>query len=197
VILRHLRIALLGAALLVLAACASNRLVTAASGIGLFDMQVDTSLDWARIKLPRQELWTIDGLPLNRFVFFSAVKPNEHVFLQRRATRGRPDGPWYRSGMRPDELRDVILDGFRESQWTRVESSGLRPQDFGGREGVRFELSMTDTGGLNYRGTAAAVVRPDGKLNLMFWLAPTEHYFGRDQAAVERMFASLRFAPER
>lgn len=102
---RFLRHALLACALLALAACSGTgtRLVTAGDGVRVFDMQMDTSLDWARVRAARQELWTIDGVPLNRFLVFSNVKPKEHVLLLARERKSRPDGPWYRPGMRPDE----------------------------------------------------------------------------------------------
>jgi hypothetical protein len=177
-----------------LAACASGggRLVTAGSGIRMFDMQVDTTLDWARLRLPREELWTIDGVYLNRFVVFSNVKPNEHVLLEARERRRRPDGPWYRPGMRPDEIRDVVLDALRGNGWVNMQASNLRPAQFGGVEGLRFDATLTSGNGLVYQGLFGAVER-QGKLTHFFWLAPREHYYGRDAEAVERMIASIRF----
>lgn len=192
--IRLLRGALLCAALLALVACASQggRLVNAGAGIRVFDLQVDTSMDWARIRMPRTELWTIDGLPLNEFVVVSAVKPNEHVFLGARERKRRPDGPWYRPDMRPDEVRDIILDGLREDGWTNVEASNLRPARFGTVEGLRFDARLTHPSGLKYQAIFGAAQR-SGRLTHFFWLAPSEHYFPRDQAAVARMFDSIRF----
>lgn len=180
--------------LTLLAACAGGggRLVTAGSGIRVFDMQVDTTLDWARLRLPREELWTIDGVFLNRFVVFSNVKPNEHVLLEARERKRRPDGPWYRPGMRPDEIRDVVLDALRGNGWVNLQASNLRPAQFGGVEGMRFDAVLTSGNGLVYQGLFGAVERK-GKLTHFFWLAPREHYYGRDAEAVERMIASIRF----
>ena len=191
---RMLRVAMLACVLVLLAACASGggRLVRAQEGVRVFDLQFDTGMDWARMRLPRVELWTIDGLPLNEFVVVSKVRPNEHVFLESRERKRRPDGPWYRTGMRPDEIRDVLLDAMRQDGWSRVAASNLRPARFGNVDGLRFEISLTHANGLRYRGTFAAAER-QGKLTHWFWLAPEEHYHGRDIAAVERMFASARF----
>lgn len=179
---------------LLLASCAGQggRLVPAGDGVRLFNARVDTSMDWARIRQPRMEFWTIDGLPLNEFVFVSAVKPGEHVFLVARERKRRPDGPWYRSGMRPDEIQDVILDGLRQEGWTQVVSSGLRPASFGGSPGLRFEAELTHAGGLRYRGMFGAVER-NGRLTHFLWLAPAEHYYPRDASAVARMFDSMLF----
>lgn len=180
--------------MLVLASCAGRggRLVPAGEGVRVFDMRVDTRMDWARTRQPRMEFWTIDGLPLNELVFVSAVKPGEHVFLISRERKRRPDGPWYRSGMRPDEIRDVILDGLRQEGWTQVVPTGLRPVRFGGKPGLRFEADLTHAGGLRYRAMFGAVER-NGRLTHFLWLAPAEHYYPRDSSTVARMFDSIRF----
>jgi hypothetical protein len=186
---------LLLAALLVLAGCASGgggRLVKARPDIRVFDLLVDSDLDWARRRGPREEVWTIDGVPLNRFVVVSRIRKNEHVFLMGRERSRRPDGPWFRPGMRPDEVRDVVLDAFRDGGWSRVSATNLRPARYGAVDGLRFDAAMTADNGLNYQGTFGAV-EYKGKLTLFFWLAPVDYYHGRDIAAVDRMFQSIQF----
>jgi len=191
--IRRLRLPLLAAVLVLLAGCASSgKLVSAAEGVRVFDLQFDTSLDWARAREPRIELWTIDGLPLNQFVVISKVRPNEHVFLSARERKNRPDGPWYRTGMRPDEIRDLLLDALRGDGWSQVSASNLHPARFGTVDGIRFDFELTHQNGLRYRGTYAAAEH-EGKLSHWFWIAPAEHYYGRDIAAVNRMFESARF----
>jgi hypothetical protein len=176
-----------------LSACASsNQLVKAAQGVRAFDVAFDTNLDWSRDRYSRIEVWTIDGMPLNEFVVVSKVKPDEHVFLGAREKKSRPDGPWFREGMRPDEIRDVLLDGLRGDGWTNVTASNLRPARFGDVDGLRFDLQVTHQNGLVYRGMYAAAVH-EGRLTHWFWLAPAEHYYGRDLAAVSAMFDSARF----
>jgi hypothetical protein len=181
---------------LYLAGCASagSELQRAGSTATVFGIQLASPLDWSRIKGPRQEVWTIDGTALNSLIILAGIKPNEHVFMLAREKKSRPDGPWYRAGMRPDELRDVILDGLREQRWARVSASELRPQRFGDLDGLRFDLSMASPDGLLYAGTVAAVEK-DGKLNLLLWKAPLEHYHPRDVAAVDSMLDGMRFVP--
>ena len=189
----RLRCLLLAALLALLAGCAGGgRLVKASEGVRVFDVQFDTDMDWARTRLSRIELWTIDGLPLNEFVVVSKVRPNEHVFLAARERRKRPDGPWFRADMRPDEIRDVLLDALRQDGWSQVSASHLRPARYGAVDGIRFDLQLTHANGLLYRGTYGAAVH-DGRLTHWFWMAPAEHYYGRDVAAVNRMFDSARF----
>lgn len=157
-----------------------------------FDMTLDSSLDWARIKSRRSELWTIDGVQLNRLLIFSRVKPNEHVFQMLRERKSRPNGPWYRPGMRLDELEKLVADGLADQQWVGVTTRNPRPHDFGTVEGLRFDLEMANASGLIYKGTAAVAER-DNLLTVLVWMAPREHYYGRDVAAVNSMLDELRF----
>lgn len=183
--------ALLALALLLVAGCGGNRLQKA-GGAAVFDLQLETQLDWARIRAPRQEQWTIDGAPLNQLMILSRIKPREHVFLRAKERSWRPDGPWFRAGMRPDEVRDIVLDGLRGAGWANVEGRDLRPVRWGATPGLRFELALDNPNGLVYRGLVTAAER-DGRLTLLVWIAPAEHYYGRDAEAVGRMFDSLRF----
>jgi hypothetical protein len=176
-----------------LVACAgSGGRLQQAGDAAVFDLGLETSLDWARIRAVRMEQWTIDGTPLNQLIIISKVRNKEHVFLNVRETRSRPDGPWFRAGMRPDEVRDLILDGLRGSGWANVSAGNLRPAPFGSVPGLRFEIDLDNPSGLVYKGMAAAAER-DGRLTLLIFLAPAEHYYDRDAAAVSKMFDSLRF----
>lgn len=180
--------------LLVLGGCASGpggRLQKAGT-VAVFDMSLHTSLDWARIKGHRSELWTIDGTPLNRLLIYSKVRPGEHVFQLARERRSRPNGPWYRAGMRLDELQALVVDGLTDQGWVGVDAGNLRPHRFGDVEGLRFDLDLANPDGLIYRGTAAVAER-EGRLTVLVWLAPREYYHARDVAAVDAMLDSLRF----
>jgi hypothetical protein len=185
------------AAILLLAGCASagGELQRAGSVASVMGMQLPSSLDWSRIQGRRQELWTIDGNALNSLSILSGIKPGEHVFLLARERKSRPDGPWFRAGMRPDEIRDLVLDGLREQHWGAVSAGVLRPHRFGTEvEGLRFDIAMASPDGLLYAGTVAAAEK-DGRLTILLWKAPREHYHGRDIEAVARMLDGLRFLP--
>lgn len=190
--LRRLTIILLA---LMLAACASHggRLQHAGE-VALFDLTITTDLDWARYRAPRQELWTIDGPLLNQLRIISGIKPGEHVFLRGKQRKSRPDGPWFRPSMRPDEVRDLVRDALRLEGWSQVSAHSLRPAQMGPHAGLRFGLDLISASGLRYQGQAIAAER-DGKLTLLLWLAPAEHYYPRDVEAVERLFDTLQTLP--
>jgi hypothetical protein len=114
------------------------------------------------------------------------------VFQLVRERKSRPDGPWYRAGMRLDELQKLVADGFTDQQWVNIQTGNLRPHTFGSVEGIRFDIEMTNPDGLIYKGTAAVAER-NKLLNVIVWIAPKEYYHGRDVAAVESMLDGMRF----
>jgi hypothetical protein len=179
------------ALLSMLTACGGGRLVQPGT-VEAGDIVVDTPLAWSRFTFPRYQIWTIDGIPLNRLFFIQSVRDGEHVFLERRATKRRPDGPVYRTGMRPDEIRDLLLDAFSEGGAIGVASGELRPARFGDRDGLRFEFQASTDTGLLYRGQALAAERGD-TLAVVVWMAPAEFYYDRDVADVTRLLDSARF----
>jgi hypothetical protein len=79
---------------------------------------------------------------------------------------------------------DSLATEFQEPQ-----STALRPQTLAGAPGVRFDISMRTASGLNMSGTGL-VARSGGKLNLLLFLAPSEHYYGAFAQEVEAIFAS-------
>ena len=187
----RLAAALLCALLVVACASPGGKLQTAGT-VTVFDLRLDTQLAWARIKQQRHEVWTIDGTALNQLHIYSKVKPGEHVFQLSKERKSRPDGPWYRRDMRLDELQQLVVDGLVDQGFVGVASSNLRPHTFGGVDGLRFDVSMANTDGLLYEGTSAVAER-QGLLTVTVWLAPKEHYYGRDVAAVNTMLDGLRF----
>jgi len=190
---RTLRFAALAFFIVLLAGCGPKRnLIVANQGLVVYDFQLQTSLDWSRAKGPRVEMWTIDGIPLNRFLVIARIKPNEHVYLASKERKSRPDGPWYRPGMRPDEIRDVLADALRSGGWTRISTSNLRPVKFGTVDGLRFEITMTSDSGLVYKGEFGAAEHK-GTLTHFSWTAPAEYYYDRDRAAVDKMISSIQF----
>ena len=181
-------------ALLALAGCATTggRLVQAGPNPAGGRLTIDSEMEWTRASAQRYQLWTIDGELLNTLYLVPAVREREYIFLGRRQTERRPDGPFYQRGMRADELRDLIADGLQLAGLVNVQATNLRPVDFGGREGLRFDFSSSTTEGLAYQGMAAAFEHEQG-LALAVFLAPREYYYPRDAAKVSRMLDTLRW----
>lgn len=178
---------------ILLTACASGApLVTPGRTTAGGNLSIDAGMEWTRMGTSREQLWTIDGPQLNSLYLIPNVRERDFIFLGQRQTNRRPDGAFYHRGMRPDELRDLIADGMRATGAVNVITRNLRPVNFGGREGLRFEMSMDNASGLKYQAMAAAFEHEKG-LALALFYAPTEYYFPRDEAKVNAMLDTLRW----
>lgn len=190
----NIRRALVLSMALALAACASggSRLVSPGSNPAGSRLTLNSEMEWTRISDRRMQVWTIDGELLNRLYLIPAVREREYIFLGSRQTKRRPDGPFFKPGMRADELRDLIVDGLLASGAINVSASNLRPVAFGDREGLRFELTLANQEGLKYQAMAAAFEH-DRELSLAIFMAPGEYYYSRDAQKVDRMLDTLRW----
>lgn len=190
----HARIAALGLALL-LAACASISAAPAGPYKVGDAMTVTLGREWAdasraMVGAPRRvRMLTIDGPLLNRLYFTSGLKPGE--WMVKPASRERPT-PTYRAGLSPTELVEFVADSVAALDYTRTETSGLRPDKLGGVDALRFDLKAQTKEGLDMSGSALVAER-NNQLYVILYLAPTEHYFGAGRPEVEQIMSSARF----
>ena len=177
-----------------LAACAGGggRLVRPGPNPAGGHLTIDSGMEWTRASSMRYQLWTMDGELLNMLYLIPSVREGEYIFLGQRQSRRRPDGPYYHRDMRADEIKDLVTDGLFGAGLVGVQVQNLRPFDFGGREGLRFELTMSNPEGLAYQGQVAAFEHDKG-LALAIFMAPREYYYPRDAAKVSRMLDTLRW----
>lgn len=129
---------------------------------------------------------TIDGPILNRLYMVGGIEPGAYIV---RPDRRETPTPIYRADMADTELVEFIGDSIAALGYQRPEASNLRPATLAAYPGVRFDVTTQTPEGLNVRGTAL-VARSGDRLNAMFFLAPTEHYYGATLPEVERVFAS-------
>lgn len=177
-----------------LAACASggtSRLVQPGE-VRAGKLVLNSEMEWTRATSNRSQLWTIDGELLNLLYLVHTVKDGDYIFLGQRESKRRPDAPYYHKGMREDELRDLVADGLLNAGFVGVSPSNLRPATFGGRPGLRFDVDLQTSEGLQYQGLVAMFEHDKG-LALAIFIAPREYYFPRDGAKVSRMFDTLRW----
>jgi len=153
-------------------------------------LALSTPVAWSDLGHRGERLWTRDGIPLNALRIYADIKPGEHVFRAR--VRGeRDEGARFRTGLSEIEIAELIVEGLRGSGLQNVEARALAPAKLGGHAGFRAELSFDNSAGLHYRGLLLGE-GADGSLSFLMYTAPAEHYFERDRAAVEAIFASLQ-----
>lgn len=132
-------------------------------------------------------LLSIDGPLLNRLYLAHDVAPG--AGLIRPSSRDQT-APVYRADMTSRELVEFVTQSVEAWGYLNVETEALLPADFAGRPGVAFNFAAQTEEGLNISGRAAAAAR-DSELQVMVYLAPSEHYYARHQTEVDAIFASV------
>jgi hypothetical protein len=177
-----------------LAACATytavdpNKPVTLSNGV-----TVDPQVPWATSASGfAGTVWTIDGLRLNSLRFLTGITPGNPVMTIPGINK--KDMITYNTTMLPNDVIDMVASTLNKAGYQQVRADGLRPVPFGSAAGFRFDLSLTTMDGLLMKGAGLSAQR-DGKLDVIFFLAPAEYYYEHHLPTVERIFSSIRVPP--
>jgi hypothetical protein len=171
---------------------------------------VKSNVAWSQTNEGGIQMWTIDG-PLLEALRFVNLNDGETLF----PSKGKDDkSPKFRSHMTPNEVVEFFIaslksvsGGIDTHQLTKgmvqpaniragsinaasIEVSNLRPADFGGFHGFRFDFSFLSKEGLEKQGLAMGSIH-DGKLLLMIYTGTREHYFEKHKQDVETIFSSV------
>jgi hypothetical protein len=134
---------------------------------------------------------TIDGPLLNNFYLTDGLAVGRSIV--RTPQKSRPM-PVVKAAMSETEMAEFVTDTVAAFGYERVSSANLRPSKFGSVDAVRFDLTAATDSGLEIDGTAQ-VAEKAGKLHVMLFLAPREHYFGALKSEVDGVFASATLRP--
>lgn len=139
--------------------------------------------DWTRIPasinmMTRGDLLTKDGLTLNQLHLISLEDGQSLV----RAAKD-VDVPVYAAGMSALEQVDLVSASLQRLQYADIATANIRPQDFDGVEGTRFDITGKFQSGLNFRGDVA-VAQADKMLHVVIFLAPAAHYYDAEAGEV-------------
>jgi hypothetical protein len=198
--------ALLPVAMLVLAGgiagCVAGFTAVPAADATVGTMTVTPSAGWNKVPpgfapfaRPGAQVWTQDGVLLDRFMLIPNVAEGETLF---KAPPGQAKGaslPTFKADMLPNELvqfTESSLVKLLGEGSTSIKTGGLRPVTLGGQRAIQFDVAVTPQDGPAYRGLAVAAVR-DRKLSMILFLAADPYYFDKHQPAVEALIASARF----
>ena len=135
------------------------------------------------------QTWTRDGLLLDRLVLIPAVPDGETLLIDKSKTAALPV---FRKKMLPNEIEELIestlVKYFGEGN-ASVSTSNLRPQMFGERRGVMFDMSAQLTDSPDYRGTIGAFVADD-KLYMIWYIAAHPYYHDKHDQRAEEIIKS-------
>lgn len=151
---------------------------------------LDSSWNRLAIGLPdRTEVWTSDGLPLDRLVFYIGISDGQPLGpLRERSDRQIPK---FHAAM-PAHAIVEMYEVFATYDGSSFKREKLAPAPFAGGDGFRFEFSRVRKGDeLDMRGLAYATVR-GGKLYLIVYEAARSHYYARNLARAEAVVKSVR-----
>jgi len=186
---RRLFLAAAGSALL--AGCATITLAPAGAYQGN-TLAVTLTRAWsdltpAGMQPPGVRLLTVDGVMLNQ-LYVATIEPGGS--LVKIVDRDTPR-PTYRADMSETEMVEFVVDSLATFGYQEPQSTALRPQTLAGASGVRFDITARTQPGLNVSGTAL-VARSGQNLNMLLFLAPSEHYYPAFAPEVDSIFASAR-----
>jgi hypothetical protein len=154
--------------------------------------QVILGRQWSDISaiMPQRQknvrVLSIDGPLLNRLYLAQGLAPGEG--LMKAVSKEHPS-PSFHADMSPTEMVEFVSDSVASLGYQRVTTSKLRPAKMGSTNALRFDLTAQTESGLQLRGAAETAVL-NGKLYLVLYLAPAEHYFDASSAEVESIMNS-------
>ena len=185
-------------ALLSLSGCVVSYALVAPGTVDLTGLRVDTGVAWnlaphAVSPAARKDtqVWTRDGLLLDRLMIIPGVPAGETVVVSPRNDAALPV---FRSGMLPNEIEELtessIVKLFGEGG-VAVSTRNLRPHRYGDNRGILFNLDVTVSDGPDYKGLAGAFIDSD-TLYLMLFFGAEPHYYDKHIADAERVITSAR-----
>ena len=137
----------------------------------------------------KSEVWTLDGLPLDRLIFHVGITDGEALAeLPQRKDRQVPK---YRTTMQAHEIVEMY-EVFATHDGSSFQRQKLAPAPFAGGDGFRFEFTrVRKSDELEMRGVGYGTVR-GGKLYLVIFEAPRSHYYARNVGRFEAVASSVR-----
>jgi hypothetical protein len=194
------RLAFVSTLLVLLAGCATGYALVTPGTVVVDDLQLDAAGAWNRA--PSQatpsarrgtEVWTRDGLLLNRFMIIPGVPDGEPIFRDRE---GRAALPAFSADMLPNELEELLRSSVTKLYGegaSSVRTENLRPQRFGDNRGILLDLEIALGAGPDYRGLAGSFIA-ESELYVLLYVAAVPFYYEKALPEAESMVTSARLA---
>jgi hypothetical protein len=171
---------------ILLSGCVSmNFLAVAPGAVAVGDIALSPSTTWNEAPAVMRpysrrgaEVWTRDGLLLDRVMIIPGVPDGETLFdIQDPGTAL----PTFRPDMLPNELEEFtessLVTLFGEGN-VAVNTSGLRPHRFGETPGVLFNFDASLVDSPDYKGLVGAFIA-NGLLYMMLYVAAEPYYYDK------------------
>jgi hypothetical protein len=133
---------------------------------------------------------SIDGPLLNRLYLTEGLAPGDA--LVQSTVKEKPT-PTYKADFSASEVMEFVADSVSALDYAKVETSNPRPARFADADAIRFDITCRNKDGLDISGTALTTQK-QGKLYVLLFIAPAEHYYGDGLPEVEAIMKSASFA---
>jgi len=181
-----------------LGGCVTGYTLVAPGAVDLTGLRVTPGVAWnlapANVSLSSRkttQVWTQDGLLLDRLLIIPGVPDGETVFVNPRNDAALPV---FRADMLPNEIEELtessIVKLFGEGG-VSVSTNNLRPHRFGDQRGILFNLDVVVSDGPDYKGLAGSFIAADS-LYLMLYFGAEPYYYGKHLAEAERVITGAR-----
>jgi len=150
-------------------------------------------------------IWTADGVGLDQLMFFTVAEGEpllRRIGQPTALQQGPPPSPsrsaeeeklpTFRADMPANEIAELFEAAIaRVTRSTIAHASNLRPIDFAGRPGFRFDFDYVTRDDLERRGLAVGTVK-DKKLYLIFFQGSRLYHYEKYLPEVENIVRSAR-----
>ena len=137
------------------------------------------------------QVWTKDGLLLNRIVIVPGVADGKPIFRQTSKSQALPI---FEADMLANEIEELVESSivklFGEGQAV-VRTENLRPNRFGEIRGLIFDMVVAVSDGPDYRGVTGAFVH-EQQLYLLMYFGAEPYYFEKHREEAETLIKSAR-----
>ena len=161
-------------------------------------LHLDPSMTWnaapnvsARFTNRQTQVWTRDGLLLNRIIIVPGIADGDPIF--RQTDKGQAL-PVFQADMLANEIEELvessIVKMFVEGQ-ASVRTEHLRPNRFGEQRGFMFDMIVTVSDGPDYRGVTGAFIH-EKQLYLLMYFGAEPYYYDKHREEAESLIKSAR-----
>lgn len=138
---------------------------------------------------PKGEVWTAEGIPVDRLTFFVGLAENDALYRSQSADEKKL--PKFRAGMHPNEIVE-FYEAYATADGSSFTLIKLEPASFVGADGFRFEFqAVRKSDEVRLAGVGYGALR-GGKLYMMVYTAPRIHFFPSYLPRVEAIARSAR-----
>ena len=139
------------------------------------------------------EIWTADGPSLDSLMFFHGIADGEPLLDRSGGGSSQAPLPAFRSTMTPTEIMELFEATMAQTtRSTLAAGRGLRPADFGGAPGFRFDFAYTGRDEIERDGFVTGAIKDD-ELYLIFFQGTRLYHHEKHRAAAEAVAASAKF----